>query len=184
MLRARAPGHRGFDGRGIDSQLAIETGLVLPAQRVPIGTGPVPGRALGRVGPRAQVIDSLVVGGDQPGKGRELHGHIAQGHAALNTQSRDRGPGELDGVTAAAARSVTADKVQDHVFGADAKAQFALENHAQRFRAAHAQGLGDQRVFGLAGADAPGQGAESALRAGVTVGTHQGHARLHHSLLR
>ena len=71
-----------------------------------------------------------------------------------------------------------ADQVQRQVFCAAFPGQLAFDMDGEVFRLALQQALRGQHVADFGGADAEGQCAEGAVRAGVTVAADDGHARL------
>ena len=81
----------------------------------------------------------------------------------------DGAAGIFDGIAGAAGGADMPDQREDQVLGGDAERQLALERHAHGFRPALDQGLRRQHMRKLARADAEGERAEAAMRAGVAV---------------
>ena len=132
----------------------------------------------GAWGRPSRYCEGRVVGRDHAGPRAAFDAHVAHRHAAFHRQAADGAAGVLDDVSDRAADADAADDAQDDVLGGDAQRQLAVDAHLHRFRLALRHGLGGQHVLDLAGADAEGQRAERAMRAGVTVAAHDGHARL------
>ena len=68
--------------------------------------------------------------------------------------------------------------MQDHILGRDTRPQLAIHANFHGPAGREQQRLRRQHMLDLAGADAKRQGAEGAVRGGVAVAAHDGHARL------
>ena len=91
--------------------------------------------------------------------------------------------GVLDHVAGAAGGADLADDGEDHVLGRAAQRQLALDVDPHRLRALLHQRLRRQHVLDLGRADAEGEGAEGAVRAGVAVAADDRGARQGEALL-
>lgn len=76
------------------------------------------------------------------------------------------------------------DDVQDHVLGANARRQRAIDGDREGLGLALQQALRGQHVADFTGADAEGQRAEGAVGGGVAVAADDGHAGLGEALFR
>mmetsp|Transcript_21133 Transcript_21133/g.29051 ORF Transcript_21133/g.29051 Transcript_21133/m.29051 type:complete len:599 (+) Transcript_21133:398-2194(+) len=104
VLRGGAPGDGRRDVRRLDLDHRVVGGAGVAAQGVPVLEGRLPLLAVGgrAHGPVAQVLVGGLVGGDEPGAGAGLDGHVGDGHAGLHAEAADGGAGELDGAPSAA----------------------------------------------------------------------------------
>ncbi len=77
-----------------------------------------------------------------------------------------------------------ADDAQGNIFRRHRRTEFAFHRDAEGLGQRLGQALGGQNVFHFRSADAEGQRAERAVRAGVAVAANDGHARLGNAQLR
>lgn len=73
--------------------------------------------------------------------------------------------------------------MEDHILGIDPLGQGAIHLDAAHLELAQGQGLGGQHIAHLAGADAKGDRAKSAVGGGVAVAAGNSHPRLGEALL-
>ena len=98
---------------------------------------------------------------------------------AFHVERADRRAGVLDDVAGARRRRRSrAISARMRSFAVTPGAQRALEAHLERLRLALQQALRREHVLDLARADAERERAERAVRRGVAVAAHDGHARL------
>ncbi|MNI21227.1 hypothetical protein D3C73_747390 [compost metagenome] len=178
-----APGDLRLDVARVHFHHRVELGAVIGVQGAPVLDGLVPHHARGRERTATEVVHGLVIHRDHARPGAGFDGHVAHRHAPFHGQRADRAAGKFDGVAGAARRTDDADDVQDHVLGGTAERQVAidLDQHALGFL--HQQRLGRQHVLDLGRADAEGQGAQRAVRAGMRIATDDRHARQRCALL-
>ena len=131
-----------------------------------------------------EVVVGDVVGGHHARASTGLDRHIADGHAALHGERANGRSAVFEHVTLAAVGADLGDHGKDEVFGAHARAQCSLNVDGHSFERLERQGLRGEHVLNLAGADADGHGAKSAVRGGVRVATHHGDARHGEAQLR
>jgi hypothetical protein len=96
----------------------------------------------------------------------------------------DGAAGEFDGVAGAAGGADAADDGQHDVLGREPGGSVAVDPDQHVLGLLGQQGLRGQHVLDLAGADAVGQRAEGAVRAGVAVAADHRHAGQRGALLR
>ena len=94
----------------------------------------------------------------------------------FHRQRADRRAAELDRVPGAAGGADAPDDREHHVLRGHAAPELAVDADQHRLRALHEQALRGEHVLDLGGADAPRERAERAVRAGVRVAAHDGHA--------
>ncbi len=138
--------------------------------------GVVPHLALGRELAAGEILDRRLVGRHEAVFGGELDRHVADREPPFDRHLADCLAGELDGAADAAIRPDLADEGEDHVLGMDARRQRALEIDPHRLRLDLRQGLRREDMLALGRADAPGERADAADRAGVAVAAHQSEA--------
>ena len=183
-LGAGAPGDLGLELGRVDLDHQVEMRAIVAAQATPQRCGMLELDALGRERPALDIADRGLVNSHQPGPGAGLDRHVAHRHPAFHAQRTDRRAAELDRVTGAACGANLADDRQHDVLGAHAPGQHAVDLDQQVFRLLGQQRLGGHHMLDLAGADAMGQCAKSAVRAGVAVAADHRHARQRRALLR
>ncbi|MNV21184.1 hypothetical protein D3C71_1121120 [compost metagenome] len=145
-------------------------------QRLPVRHGLVPFDARGRQGAAPDVFDGLVVHRHQASARAAFDGHVAHGHAAFHAHRAEDGACKFDGVAGAAGRADLADDGQHHVLGRHALGERAVHLHQHVLGLLGQQRLCGHHVLDLGGADAVGQCAERAVRAGMAVAAHHRHA--------
>ena len=102
-----------------------------------------------------------------------LDRHVAQSHALFHIEHAYRRAGVFERVPRAARDAELADQEQYQVLGGHAGLERAFERHAQGGGLALHQRLCREHVLHLAGADAPGVGAEGADSTRMTVPAHE-----------
>ena len=130
-----------------------------------------------------QVLERGLVGSDQARLRSGLDRHVAHRHAALHRQRPDGRTPVLDDVADAAARADLAEDREDDVLRRRALGQFAVDGDRHPLRSFLRQRLGGEHVLDLARADAERDRPERAVRGGVRVAAHDGHARHRAALL-
>ena len=184
LLWARTPGHHRCEFAHIEGDLAIELGTLVTAERAPLLERLVPHRPERGAVSTLQILEGLLVRSDEPGHRRELRCHIAQRQSCLDLERANRTARKFDRIAVTADGAVLANQDQRHVLGGDPWGQHTLEVHPQGARSGHAQGPGSEGVLRLGRADAPREGAQSPLGAGVTVWADDRGARQHDAELR
>jgi hypothetical protein len=128
-------------------------------------------------------FERRVVGGDHPRPAAGLDRHVAHRHPPLHREALDNRPGVLDDMPDSAGGPDLADRSENQVLRGHPEAELALVADHHRARLLLLQRLGGEHVLDLARADAEGECAECAVRRGVRVAAHDGHARLGHTQL-
>ena len=77
----------------------MKRSALITAQRLPVLGGLIPELTLRRVAAAHTIVEHFLVGSDQPGKGGELGGHVAERQPRFYRQRINSGPGKLNGVT-------------------------------------------------------------------------------------
>jgi hypothetical protein len=157
----------------VDRDLAVEHRVGMARERAPVGECLLPQRAGRRKGSAFQVFEGLLVGRDHADLGAKLDREIADREPAFDLERANGAAGIFHGITRAPGSADLADQVQDHVLGRHARMARALEGDAQALGLALDQRLRRQHMDHLGGADAEGDGAHAAMRAGVAVAAHQ-----------
>ena len=158
------------------SNTASSSDRQLPPRR----DGVVEQLAARRHRPAGEVLVGGVVRGDHADLGAHLDRHVAERQARFDRQDAHRWhrPTRRRGPRPAATPNV-ADRVEDHEsLAVTLGAGCSVEPHSHRLRTLLADGLGGEHVRRLAGADAPGERPQPAVRAGVAVGAHDQHPGL------
>ena len=124
------------------------------------------------------------IGRDQAGLRTELGTHVGERHPLLHRQSRDRRPGELDGLVAAAVHAEAAEHVQHHVLGGHAARQLAVPPHADGLGHAQPDLAHHHHAQHLGAADTEHVGTESAAGRRVRIAADAQHARSDVAVLR
>ena len=174
----------GVEPRGVERHRGVVARAVVGAQRPPPRDGRVPARALRRELAPLEPVEGASSGAIMPGARARLDGHVAEGHPLLHVERRDRRAAVLEDVAGRAADADLRDEREDHVLGADARRQRAVDADLQRLRLALQQALRREHVLDLARADAERERAERAVRRGVAVAADDRHARLREAELR
>ncbi len=172
------------DIAGVEQGFSVVMRPGISGQAAPIGDRLFPGAPLRRIGPAFDVGESRLVRGDEAGAGAGFDRHVADRHAAFHRHRAERAAGKFDDVAGAAGGADLADDREDHVLRADPGAErpVDLDQHVLGMRLD--QRLGRQHMLDLGGADAEGQRSQRAVRRGVAVAAHDGHAGLAQPLLR
>ena len=144
----------------------------------------VPIRSLGGEFPSAEVLEGYLVRGDHPSAGAHLDAHVADGHAAFHRKAADGAAGKFDEIPRASACSQAGDDVQNDVLGANSFAQLAFHPDAHGLGTHLEYALRGEYHFHLAGAYPEGDAAQGAVRGGVAIPAHDGHAGLGKPCLR
>ena len=136
------------------------------------------------MGAALDVVEGRLIGGDHAGAGTGLDRHVANRHTALHGELADRLTAVFQDVTLAAAGADLGDDGEDDVLGRRSLRQGPVHRNRHGLKGSHRQGLGGEHVLNLAGADTEGQCTERAVRGGVGVAAHDGHAGLGQAQLR
>ena len=184
MLRAGAPGDHRCHLGGIEPVLGGEGRALCGGERPPLRDGRVPQRARRRIGAPRQKGEGRLVGSDDRAERGEFGRHVAERHARFHVERAHRCARKFDDVPLGAARAQAADDVQRQILGGHTRAEPPLDGDAHVAGPLDAQRHRRQRMFRLGRADAPGDGAERALRAGVAIGAGKREAGEHDALLR
>ena len=176
--RVRAPGQGRADVACVDDHVLVEARAFIAGELRPARLGGFERGALRCAWRVRHPRVGHFVRCDHAGACTGFDGHVAQGHALLHVHRADGGAAVFQHVAGAAVHADHADDVQDHVLGADAGCQRAVDGDRHGFRFALQQALRGQHVANFAGADAEGQRSERAMRGGVAVAAHDRHAGL------
>ena len=168
----------------IEGHFAIEFRVGIALQRAPVDDCVVPFAALGREAAAAQVLDRRFVDRHHAGARARLDRHVADRHAAFHRQRADRAAGEFDRVAGTAGGADAADDRKDDVLCRHAARQRAFDVDAHVLHLLGHQALRGEHVLDLGSADTVREAGESAMRAGVGIAAHHGHARQRRALLR
>ena len=173
-----------LDRHGVLGPLHFVGGEGQGHDRLQLGGVVVPLGGVGRVGVTAQhlewgarptldVVDGLLVRGDNAVLAARLDGHVADGHPLLDAKSLDGRAGELHGHVRRPVHADVADDREDDVLGHDATRQFPVHDEPVRlwdFDKKLARAHHETRVRV---ADAGRELAYGAVRARVRVGPEQ-----------
>src|SRR5688500_3619202 len=107
-----------------------------------------------------------------------LDAHVAHGHALFHVHSIDDGAAVFVGETLAAADAEAPNNIKNDVLRINADTERPFDVDPAYFEFIHRQRLRRQHVAHLAGADAEGERAESAVGARMTIAASERHARL------
>src|SRR6516164_10833280 len=130
MLWARAPGDKRRQSLGIESDFAIECGIPIGIERLPMAERSLVGAGLRRARAPLDVIESLLVRRDQAGARAGLDRHVADGHAPFHGECLNSLAGVFDDMPCAPSGADLADDCEDDVLGSDAVLQRAVDPHA------------------------------------------------------
>ena len=174
----RAPAHVGTERGGVDGHLFVERGALVVWERTPVVERALPLGALRRERTPLDVGERGVVGGHHPRARAGFDRHVAHGHPALHRERADRRAAVLDHVADATVGADPIDDPEDHVLGAAAGREVALDRDRHRLRGLLRERLRREHVLDLGGADADRECAERAVRRGVRVAAHDHHPGL------
>ena len=183
MVRAGAPGHARGKGAGVETDFAVEHGLVIAAQLPPLRHSRIPLRALRHPGTALQVVEQALIRRHDGPTCSGLHAHVAQRQTAFDAHRPNRLTGVFDHVARGAIGTDQCDQAEHQIFRRDAGLQLAVHRDTQVFLGAVNQGLGGQQVFYLAAPNAKAQSPHGSVRRGVAVASGHHHARQDPALL-
>ena len=122
----------------------------------------------------AEVLQGLVVDGEDAAGGAVFGGHVGDGGAVGERELGDAGAEELDELANDAVLAKGFGDGEDEVGGGGAFAELAGEAEADDLGDEHGDGLAEHGGLGLDAADAPAEDAEAVDHGGVGVGADQG----------
>ena len=134
--------------------------------------------------PTLQVGERRLVRRDEPGPCAALDAHVADRHPLLHRQGPDRLAPVLEDVAGPAGDPDPGNEREDDVLGPDARREGPVHPDFVRLRFPLEQRLRRQDHLDLGRPDPERQRPEGAMRAGMGVAAHDGHARLGQAQLR
>ena len=171
-----SPGDLRFNVGGVKPLHAVVVGARIAHQLLPLLDRRV--KILGNERASAEIVERLLVRGDQPAAGTGLDGHVADGHPLFHTQGPDGGAGVFDAIAGSTAGRNLADHPEDEVLGGDARRQPTFNANLQGPRFVLQERLRGQHVFDLAGANTEGQCPKGPMGGRVAVAANDGHSGL------
>ena len=175
-LRRGAPGDLWPNGSRVKLDHAVEGGIRVGMQGLPIRQGLIPLGALRRERAALHVVQGGLIEGNEARARAGLDGHVAYRHAPFHAERTNGRTGELDGVSGAAGGSDLADDGQHQILAAAARVQHAINADEQVLGFLGQQGLSGQHMLDFTGADAMGQSGKCTVRGGVGIAAHHRHA--------
>jgi hypothetical protein len=178
MLGERSPRDHRSDTVHVDDVLGIEGRLVVGGQPPPRLDSPLEQPAARRHRTACEVLVGHVVRRDETDLRPHLDRHVAERQPALDRQRSDGGSRPLDGVPPAGGDPELRDRREHEVLRGGGGVGRPVEPNPHRARAALSDRLCGEHMGRFARADPPRDGAEAAVRAGVTVRAHEEHPGL------
>ncbi len=175
VLRPARPGDRRLDGREVeldDLRVRRLLGRIVP-EGVLLAVGLDEREPLGRAPGEAQVLERLVVDGEEATGGAVLRGHVPERRAVGDGEAVEPVAEVLDELPDHARLPQDLRHGQDEVGGGRALGQLAREPEADDLRHEHRDRLAEHRGLGLDPAHAPAEDAEAVDHRRVRVGADE-----------
>ena len=122
----------------------------------------------------AEVVDGLVIDGEEAHGGAVFGGHVGDGGAVWEAEGLGSGAVELDEFPDDAVGAEDFGDAEGEVGGGDAFGEVAVEADADDFGNEEGDGLAEHSCFSFDAADAPTDDAEAVDHGGVGVGADEG----------
>src|SRR5262249_21652714 len=149
----RAVGDHRFERRNVYSESLVEVSAFIAGQLFPSGERVIPIFLFRSEFAAGQVLQGAVVGRDQTRARPGLDGHVADGHARVNTESENRGTGEFKNASCSTAGSDLTNQSKDHVLSRHARLEPSIKLNKEIFGFALQKALGGENHLDFAGTD-------------------------------